>query len=504
MSTNDEETRAEIENEETAAAETAVAEPDDFKMSMDVQIEESGPCKKHVRIKIPRDDIEHYYDEALGELCSTATVPGFRVGHVPRKLVERRFRKELNDQVKQKLLIESLDHVAEQNKLDPINEPNIDFENIEIPEEGDLEFEFDVEVRPDFDLPDYEGLKIKRPVRQIGETDIEISLERFLSQYGQLVPYDGAAEQGDYVCLAVDFQHNGRSLHKLSELNARLKPVLRFQDAELEGFDELMAGVKAGETRDAELTISRETESLEMRGETVQARFTVLDVKRLRLPELTKDFLQRIGVESEEELREEVRQMIERQVTFQQRQTVRAQVLEKITESADWELPEELVLRQVDNALRREVLEMQQAGFTNQEIQTRENEIRQRAVSTTRQALKEHFVLDKIAGKEKIEVEPADIEGEIQLMAMQQRESPRRVRARLTKSGMIENLKAQIRERKACDFILARAEYEEVEVEPPAENRVEAIAHSVCGLAVDASATQADENQESVESDSEE
>jgi trigger factor len=164
-------------------------------------------------------------------------------------------------------------------------------------------------------------------------------------------------------------------------------------------------------------------------------------------------------------------------------------VLEKITESADWDLPEGTVRRQVENALRREILEMQQAGFTTQEIQARENELRQKAVTTTRQALKEHFVLDKIATEQHIEVTPMDIDGEIRLMAMQRGESPRRVRARLVKSGVIENLEAQIRERKAIDHILEKAQYVDKKVETPAaDDRIEAVPFAVCGTTADAMA----------------
>lgn len=173
--------------------------------------------------------------------------------------------------------------------------------------------------------------------------------------------------------------------------------------------------------------------------------------------------------------------MLERQLTYEQRQSARSQVLDKITESADWDLPEELVLRQTENALRREVLEMQQAGFTSSQIRARENEIRQRAVSTTRQALKEHFVLDRIATQEDIQVSSSDIDVEIQMMAMQSGESPRRVRARLIKSGMIENLEAQIRERMAVDFILEKAEFVDIESEQADEgDRICSIPIAIC------------------------
>src|SRR6202044_1909026 len=157
-------------------------------------------------------------------------------------------------------------------------------------------------------------------------------------------------------------------------------------------------------------TVSREAETVELRGEKVAVKFRVLDVKRVRKPELTKDLLTRIGVESEDELREEIKKSLDRRVTYEQRQAVREQGLEKITESATWDLPEQLVRRQVENALRRTILEMQQAGFTTREIQARENKLRQNAVSSTRQALKEPFILDKIAENEKVEASPQDIQ----------------------------------------------------------------------------------------------
>jgi len=479
---------------EENAESTAVAEAEPFKMTLEVEISDAGPCRKHVRVKVPRADITHYYDEAVSDLSSRAVVPGFRVGHVPVKLLERRFKSELGDQVKQKILLESLEQLSDDKRLDPINEPSLDVETLEIPEEGDFEYEFDVEVRPDFEVPSYEGLKIKRPVREVADADIESYLQRFLAQYGQLAPHDGAVSAGDHLSVSIEFEHDGKVLHELHDITLRVRPKLRFRDAELDGFDKLLKGAKAGDTREADLTISLEAEPIEMRGETVHMRMTVLDVKRLVPPEISKEFLQRIGIESEEELRREVRATLERQVEYEQRQAVRAQVLEKITESAKWELPEQLVLRQVENALRREILEMQQAGFTTQDIQARENEIRQRAVSTTRQALKEHFVLDKIATKENIEVTPSDIELQIQLMAMQRGESPRRVRARLVKSGMIENLEAQIRERKAVDLILERAKFEDTPLPKPAESQVEAVPKSVCGFAVEMESAAADED----------
>lgn len=470
-------------SEETAEMEDMVEGDELQSLNLKVEIENIGPCKKHVAVVVDRGDIDRLRVAAVEELSESAEVPGFRVGYVPAKLVEKRFRKEISNQLKQKLLMQSLEQVSEENNLDAINEPNIDIETLEIPDEGDFEYEFDIEVRPDFELPDYNGLKIQRPTREITDADVDGYLKEYLSRYGQLVPTDDAARAGDYIVADLSFDYEGKTIKKLREQTLAIRPELRFQDARLADFESFIVGAKADETRTTELTISTEAESLEMRGEVVKLSIEVLDVKKLKLPELDEDFLDQLNVESEEDLRRQIRETLERQVTYQLRQSTRQQVLDKITESADWDLPEGLVRKQVENALRREILEMRQAGFSSEEISARENEMRQQSLTTTRQALKEHFVLDKIATKEEIEVSPEEMEIEIQLMAMQSGENIRKVRARLSKSGMIENLEAQIRERKAVDVILQSAEYEDVPMETPVTGTVTSVSQAICGMA---------------------
>jgi trigger factor len=218
-----------------------------------------------------------------------------------------------------------------------------------------------------------------------------------------------------------------------------------------------------------------------MRGENVTVTFSVTEVQHLRVPEIDKEFCERLGASSEEELDGMLKSSVSRQMEYSQRQETRRQVLDKITASADWDLPESLVRQQTENALRREILEMSQAGFTREQIMVRENQIRQDALVTTRQALKEHFVLDKIATKEGIECEQSDIDRELLMMSFQSGEPVRRIRARMAKSGMIDNLEAQLRERKAVDFILEKATFEEVPRKPVEKNEQASARFAICG-----------------------
>ena len=470
---------ADVENEATEPTESPR-----YRLAIEVKIQNVGPCKKHVQVKVPRLDIDHFSTEAIKEIVKTAAVPGFRAGRVPAALAKSRFRDEIADSVRQRVLMSSLEQLADENSLDPINEPDFDVESLRIPDEGDFEYEFDVEVRPEFELPSYGGLRIQRPIREVTEDDVSAYLKRFLGQYAINAVHDGPAEAGDIVTANLEFSRNGESYRNIPSIDLQLKPTIRFRDAEITGFDQLMSGSTAGTVKTVEVVVSNEAEQIEMRGERLLATITVSAVKRSQSPELNSAFYERIGYSDDQELRDEVQGMLQRQVTYEQRQACRKQVLEKITESATWELPESLVNKQTENALRREILEMQQAGFTSQQILARENELRQQSISSTRQALKEHFVLDRIATREKVEVTPIDIESEINMMAVQRGESPRRVRARLQKSGVIENLEAQIRERKAVDFILRSAQFEDVPAPAPTTSADDVQAHSlsVCGM----------------------
>ena len=463
---------------ETAAAE---GDTEQQRLNLTVEIEDVGPCRKHVAVTVPEADIELLRNDSLDEFSGKAEVPGFRIGKVPRGLLEKRFKDELSSQVKQKVLLQSLEQMSEENDIDPINQPDIDVESLDIPETGDFRYEFDVEVRPEFEIPDYTGFVIDRPSGEVTEAELKDFKDQFLDSHSTPRKADRPAKTGDSVLCSILFTHNGKEIRDTEHVSIRLRPTLRFQDAVIEDFDKLMDGVSAGETRSSEVTISLQTSVVEMRGEVVAVKFTVQEVRENVRPELDKEFLDQFNCDTAQDLHEQISEALKRQVEYQQRQTAREQVLEKITESANWELPESLVQQQTENALRREVLEMSQAGFTREQIAARENEIRQNAIENTRNALKEHFVLDRIATKEKIECEQGDVDQELMIMSLQSGEPLRRLRARMVKSGMMDNLEAQLRERKAVDFMLEHASFNSVDRKPSVENTVTAVQFAVCG-----------------------
>ena len=142
-------------------------------LTLEVDVENVSTCERKVKVTITREDIDRAFEEAIGDLMPTALLPGFRPGRAPRRLVSSRYKSELKDQVRSKLLSDAMSQVTEDQKLAPISEPDIDLEAVVLPDEGPLKFEFGIEVRPEFEMPKWKGLSINRPSRDITDEDID-------------------------------------------------------------------------------------------------------------------------------------------------------------------------------------------------------------------------------------------------------------------------------------------------------------------------------------------
>lgn len=461
----------------TAAEQDEAIAPPKRKLDLDVQISDAGPCKKHLKVAIARSEVDRQFEESLGSVKKEAAVPGFRPGRAPRTLVQKRFRKEVAGQVKSTLLMATLEQLDDDYKLNPIAQPNLDMEAIAIPDEGPMTFEMDVEVQPDFPLPAYKALTVKRPVRQIQDADVEGQMRLFLERYAQLVPkLEGGAAIGDYVTADLSFHKDGIQLNQAKEIQFRLQPELRFQDGTVPDLAGALVGARPGDTREADAQVGTASPDAALRGQSIRVTIQVHDLKTLRLPEVDQSFLDSIGFETENELRTALREVLERRVAFQQRQAVRSQIVDQLASATPFDLPTDLVARQERSTLRRQIDEMRQAGMSEAEIRAREAEIRANAHESTLKSLKEFFLLSKIAEAEAIKVEDSDLEDEILAIARRTDESPRRVRARIEKEGLGEGLASQILERKTIDRILEFTKVEDIT--PEADRAVETLDES--------------------------
>ncbi len=454
----------------TEVAEEAV------KLKQEVVITDAGPCKKHVKVTVDRSAINTRMDEKFSDMMvkNPVQVPGFRTGKAPRKIVVKKFFKEISAEVKNEILMASLEQLAEEQALSPLSPPELDPSKVLIPEAADepMVYEFNIEVRPEFDLPDYKGLKIRRPIHTFTPDDIARETKRILEPYGTLTPKEGdgvTVAMDDLVTTTLVIKDGETEMNKVNEVRLKVEKRLALEDGVAEDFGKNLVGAKVGDTRTVDITLSQGVNPT-LRGKVVTAHFTILDIKTMRLPELTTDLLAQFDVRNADQFEEVVSTRLERFLAYQQRQTARTQVRQSLAGSTKWELPQDLLQRQARKTLQRRVMEMRGAGMTEEQIVSRERSLTQDALRSTAAALQEHFVLQKIADLEKLEIEEADIDAEIDAIADRMGENPRKVRGRMEREDMMESLATELLERKALDMVLETAVYDDYEFNPMNED----------------------------------
>lgn len=432
------------------------------KLNLIVKVAETSACERHVTVTIPRDDIERYFSDKFDDLAPKAEVPGFRLGKAPRKLVENRFRDQVEDQVKGSLLMDSLAQISDDEDFSAISEPDFDFESIDIPEEGPMTYEFNIEVRPEFDMPEWKGMKLTRTEQEFSDEEIDAEILKMGSRSSDMVPVEEAAQLGDFVVVDIVANHDGKEVAKVGEQLIELRSSLSFGDAQLDNFGELLVGEEAGAEKTATVTVSEFATNEDLQGKDVELTIRLLDVKRVEPAEIS-DVTEKLGFESVESLRDVMRDNLKSRLQYAQRQEIREQISALLTESANWELPQDLLKRQSRRELDRAIIELRSSGFAEPDIQAQENQLRQNVMKRTETMLKEHFILERIAEAEEIEETDQDYDLEIMKIAAQKNDSPRRVRARLERTGQMDALRNMIIEQKVLAMIEEHAEFEAVQ-----------------------------------------
>jgi len=264
-----------------------------------VRVEEAGPGTKKVFIEIPQDRIASKLEEQYKELRQQAAIPGFRIGHAPQKLIEKRFANDVKDQVRRALISESYEQAVEKNSLQVTGEPQFDNpELIQLPESGPLTYSFEVEVQPEFTIPELKGLKIKRPKVEISEKNIDQAMQNLREQQGALIPVeDRGVEERDYLMADVDLKIDGNVVAHQHDAQIVARPG-RIGGVDVPDLDKQLAGLKEGEKRSIKVTAPQNHPNEVVRGKEVEIEVSLKGLKKLEPVEVNTEFLESLGFEN--------------------------------------------------------------------------------------------------------------------------------------------------------------------------------------------------------------
>ena len=428
-----------------------------------VTIKEAGPCKKRVSIEIPQETIKNATDEQYESLRKEALVPGFRKGRAPRRLLEKRFSKETSEQVKLKLLADASDSAIKDNKLDTLREPDIDFEKIELPADGPLKFDFEIEVRPEFDLPPLESIAINKTKLKVTDEQIDREIKQLQKWAGIWAPREGGkVELDDQIIADVVLKADDAEEEKLDNIEIYVRQNGFVGAIPVEKLDELLIGTKAGDVRQTSVDVPKTYFKQEYRGKKVDVQITVKDIKRLKPAELNENLFKRFGVEDESELQEKIRDTLQGRLETQLRTEMTEQIYKYMLDNTNFDLPMDVVAEHSTMLLQRQYTNLMRQGLPREKIEEQMQQLQASSEQQAKEQLKTFFIMDKIADKLNIEVSEEEINGHIAQLAIQQGQRPERMREEMVRNGSLAQFRLQVREDKCIAKLLESAKITEV------------------------------------------
>lgn len=459
--------------------------------------EDIGSLRKKLTITIPRSFIDEQREEQFTELRRDAAIPGFRKGRAPVRLVEKRFSTEVGEQLVTQLVSNGYLAAVEKLDLKPLGDPlvwvNVSeqrtdekggtrqvttdklvaideaVEHLKVTD-GDFSYSCEVEIKPEFELPATEGVKLTREPMQVKDEDVdaEINYLRRIRGSFQSVGADEPAKEDDVLYVDWTMTVDG---DQIDHAEGDMVPVRDFnlRNVPLKGLAESLSGQTAGQQVTVEATVPDDFDSSDLRGKTAKFNFAIKEIKRMAIPELDEAFLISIGFESEDELRQAIRTQMEAQASATVREALRRQMTEYLVGNTEMELPEGLSQRQAERIVARRTMEMYRQNLPEEEIAKAADEMRASAELQSVELLKTEFILDRLAGDLDIEVSEDEFNGAIAAIAARQNRRFDRVRDDLVKNQGLMSLYVHLRDEKVLDHLIDRAEIVEAEekVESP-------------------------------------
>lgn len=432
---------------------------------MKVDVTELGPVKRALKIEVPSEDVNKQFALAYAELNKQVRIPGFRPGKAPLAMLEKRYAKEIEEDVVRRLVPDYYERAVRQAGIVPVLVEIPPLERVKVKKDASFSFTATVEIKPKIELRDYKApnpISLKPDKRTVTDEQVAGTLDVLRERQAQLeaAPAGTALAEGDYAILdvegfldlaPVEGAKQAGQLHKIGSK----APILGVE------VDAALVGKKEGELVEIPQPYPASHPDQRLAGKTVVYRVTVTAVKRKKLPALDDEFAKDCGpYASMAELTDKLRAEMEKALKKDVEDTYKDTILKRLEETHHFDLPDTLVERELEAIVRQQMQARQRQKGQPQSPDpvVRQEEIRKAREEHKAEAMRRvkiGLVLEAIADKEGLRVEQEDIQNELLRLSQELRMTPEEL-GRLIQSGgqdSIDELRARILADKALDFV---------------------------------------------------
>jgi len=426
---------------------------------MKVEVEKQPGSVSKLQIELPADEVAKEWDAIASSFVRFAKIPGYRPGKAPRSVIDKRFRKEIQDELTKKLVSRSYHDAIEQEQLRVASLTNI--EDIQFGEDKSMRFRATVVTAPEFELPDYKNIPVQLPATKVLEAEVEAALERLRDQAADFVDVpERALQMGDFAVLDFEGSIENKPISEIAPQGSKnLQGGKKFwlhlaPENFLPKFCEQLMGQTPGETRLVIVNFPDDLAVKELAGKKADYAVTLREVKEKVLPALDDALAAKLVPGK---TLADVRQMIEHDLEHAKEHDAErakeAQIVKYLHERIQFDLPPALLQNETRRALAELVQRNRERGVTDEMLKEKEKELIDTAAGMASHRLKTNFILHRIAEREKIEVTKEDLDSRIRQEAARYDISPEKMRKELQQRNALDDVAEQVLLGKTLDFL---------------------------------------------------
>ncbi len=417
-------------------------------------VETLSPTRAKLTVEVPFEELKPSLDAAYQKIAKQINVPGFRRGKVPPQVIDRQVgRGVVLDEAVNDVLPKAYVEALQENNLTPLAQPEIEVTKFE--DNDALEFTAEVDVKPEIELPSYDGLEASVDDLAVTDEDVAEQVDALRERFGTLIDVERAAQDGDFVVIDLVATQDGEVVEgaEISGFSYKVG-----NGGMIDGLDEALVGAGV----DEEKTFTTQLVSGDLVGQDVEVKVKVTQVQEQELPELDDDFAQEASeFDTLEELRDDVRERLTRGKRLEQAAAARDAVLEALLENVEVPLPESMVTEELNARRANLEQQLQFSGMTlekylEDEKQTQE-EFEADLERRVRDAVAAQFLLDEIADKEEMGVDQSELTQHMIRRAQQSGQDPQEFVNHMFEHNHVPDLVQEIRRGKALQLIVEGA-----------------------------------------------
>ncbi|PYL07833.1 MAG: trigger factor [Verrucomicrobia bacterium] len=448
---------------------------------MKVEVEKQPGFVSKLLIELPPDEVAKEWDAIANSFARFAKIPGYRPGKAPRSVIDRRFRKEIQDEVTKKLVSKSYHDAVEQEQLRVASLTNI--EDVQFGEDKSMRFRATVVTVPEFELPDYKNIPVQLPDTKVSEADIDAALDRLRDQSADFVDVPGRGLQmGDFAVLDFEGSIESTPISEIApQASKNLQGGKKFwlhlaPDNFLPKFSEQLIGLKPGETRLVIVNFADDFPAKELAGKKADYAVTLREIKEKVLPAIDDALAAKlVPGKTLNDLREMMEHDIEHAKKHEVERAKEAHVVQYLHERIQFELPPALLQSETRRALAELVQRNRERGVTDEMLKEKEKELIDAAAGMAAHRLKTNFILHRIAEREKIQVTKEDLDRRVRQEATRYDISLEKMRKELQQRNALDDVAEQILLGKTLDFLKANVSIESTQEPTIKEEKHESI-----------------------------